>query len=849
MSIKSYLSVGFAFLVLLSASTVLGEVLTQAVYFSAPQIKNLGNGYNSISIESCSQGGEVGGPEVPCKAICLLLPYGKSITGISVTASETAYLGKYKLIPLQEQTPIDKPVSRTKPKADIYSSTVPYPRKYYINCGVSGYRGYSYQIIVLYPISCIPATNSVGYISKFDIVIELEDSKECGWMTPKEEDLEMARYYSYNKDIADSYFDNAKVHAKRTLPSATFRYVLITNEDFTYYFQPLVEHKQSRTDWISATMVSTSWIYSNYSGADDQIKVRNFIKDAVASWGTRFVLLGGDGSVVPVRQFKLNYNSQTDVPQFSDADVYYGALDVSWDSNSDGIYGEEPTPQTYEEDLANHDFEYDVNVGRCLVAEDDFDGVTSFVNKVIEYENSDYSYLNKAVFATGRAGPGQDQNWVDEIRAYSDDIIDQYTYYYTSFNETTLYSGLYGTTPFHDEFTDLLNNNLIHIFNYCGHGGSLDGMAEGAYETWENSYYYFAYSASCGAGAYNTVDDGLVLVQSLTDPNGIFAFVGESGEALSQTFSYCNKFWHTWLADNYSALGEMLSIGKKSAVMELVGSSYGCHVSYYRLNLLGDPETRLHICPAIPSKCIVESGDYNGDGTSEIAVFRPNIGKWIVKDLTKIYFGTYQDIPACGNYDGDSDTDIGIFRNSTGNWKIRNITNVYFGNTGDIPIPGDYNGNGTCNIGIFRGSNGLWAIRGLTQFYYGQAGDVPIPGDYNGDGTTDIAVFRNGASPTWRIRGGATTYFGITNDIPIPHDAGGNGTTDMCIYRPSSGRWRVRNLTTFFFGLNSDRLVPGDYDGDGDDDTTIFRATDGKWFIRNSTTYWFGSFGDIPASR
>ena len=39
------------------------------------------------------------------------------------------------------------------------------------------------------------------------------------------------------------------------------------------------------------------------------------------------------------------------------------------------------------------------------------------------------------------------------------------------------------------------------------------------------------------------------------------------------------------------------------------------------------------------------NGDYNGDGTSNIAIFRVGSGLWAIRGITRVYFGTSGDIP------------------------------------------------------------------------------------------------------------------------------------------------------------------------------------------------------------
>ena len=213
-------------------------------------------------------------------------------------------------------------------------------------------------------------------------------------------------------------------------------------------------------------------------------------------------------------------------------------------------------------------------------------------------------------------------------------------------------------------------------------------------------------------------------------------------------------------------------------------------------------------------RLIIASGDYDGDGTSDLAVFRGSSGLWAVRGITRVYFGSADDLPVPGDYNGDRRADIGIFRGSSGLWAVRGITRAYFGSSSDGAVPGDYDGDGSCDFGIFRPSSGLWAIRGVTRAYFGAPGDGAVPGNYSGAPSSEIGIFR-GSSGLWAIRGVSRVYFGAASDLPVPGNYDGGGW-DIGIFRPASGLWAIRNVTRIYFGSSSDNPVPADFSGTGE---------------------------------
>lgn len=241
-------------------------------------------------------------------------------------------------------------------------------------------------------------------------------------------------------------------------------------------------------------------------------------------------------------------------------------------------------------------------------------------------------------------------------------------------------------------------------------------------------------------------------------------------------------------------------------------------------------------------------GDYNGDGTADVAVFRAVTGLWAARGVTRLYFGGEEDLPVPGDYDGDGSTDPAIFRAVSGMWAVSGVTRVYFGSAVDTPVNSDYDGDGSWDPAVFRASSGLWALRGISRLYFGNPGDRPVAGDYNGDGRTDIALFR-GPSGLWALREISRIYFGNEQDETVPGDYDGSGTMAVGIFRAASGLWVIRGVTRCYFGSTLDRAVPADYDGDGRVDTGIFRGASGLWALRGISRVYFGGGGDTPISR
>ncbi len=266
--------------------------------------------------------------------------------------------------------------------------------------------------------------------------------------------------------------------------------------------------------------------------------------------------------------------------------------------------------------------------------------------------------------------------------------------------------------------------------------------------------------------------------------------------------------------------------------------------------------------------------DFDGDGKTDISIFRPSDGSWWYlrssdTQFRVFSFGVSTDRLVPGDFTGDGKTDIAVFRPSTGFWYVqRSEDNSFFsfpfGMTGDIPTPSDYDGDGKTDAAVFRPSTGTWFIlnssgSGISIVNFGTSEDKPVPADFDGDGKADIAIFRPGDGSWWHLQSSNAQFkvyrFGVSSDKAVPGDYTGDGKADIAVFRPSTGEWFFQrsednSYYSFPFGTMADIPTSGDYDGDGRFDAAVFRPSNSTWFVQRSSAGTlitnFGTNGDIP---
>lgn len=243
--------------------------------------------------------------------------------------------------------------------------------------------------------------------------------------------------------------------------------------------------------------------------------------------------------------------------------------------------------------------------------------------------------------------------------------------------------------------------------------------------------------------------------------------------------------------------------------------------------------------------------DYDGDGQTDRAVVRgpgysggePEPIVWYIQSssifdpdapgssLRIAYFGLNSDRPVPGDYDGDGQTDVAVWRPTEGVWYIsqsatKTLRAVAFGQHPDRHAPGDYDGDRKTDLAFVRSGspktlNILRSSDGVIQTI---ALDADALGffhrDYDGDGKLDITHITVTATNEvlWHIRQSSNgvlrlVTFGTAPSTLVPADYDGDGKADLAVWRSSDGIWTIMQSTngqirTVQFGMSEDKLLP-----------------------------------------
>lgn len=319
----------------LACSFAMAQTIEMNYSFGQPVLTEI-QGYEQIQLRGCLQSALPGQPSLPWQSVSLMLPEGTEAESIEVTLSDFQVIeGNHDLFPYQPSIAY----SDTKPHEflkdeSIYQSKAMYPAKAEGRISTQYMNGMGFAFSAFTPVQYEPATGRISYATKAKVVVKTTaaqtDHSSMLWLTP--ENVRRAERLAQNPEMIQSY------QSKGSRPTG-YELLVITTPNYENQFDAYVEFYQNRG--LRTRVVTLDEIYGTMSGIDNQEKIRNYIIQEYQNNGIMMVNLGGDVPDIPYRSFYCYVtsgggNQEDNLP----ADLYFAALDGSWNDDGDGRWGE-----------------------------------------------------------------------------------------------------------------------------------------------------------------------------------------------------------------------------------------------------------------------------------------------------------------------------------------------------------------------------------------------------------------------------------------------------------------------------------------------------------------------------
>lgn len=295
-------------------------------------------------------GPDLSAPGLPLIPVSVLIPDGCAYRDFSVVQDKTLYSENVIVAPVPVPVPTSALASASA-DADWpmpeYDRTL-YPQASVGYVGTSDFGGCRVVSFLLSPFEYDAGSRRLYFTDSFTLEIQLTQGT-AGASAPRRADGSMrdvVRSIIVNAEDLEDYSPaspsadagaRTDANAEDNNYTEQIDYIVITSSGLKESFEPLTEWK--RTKGVRARIITMEDIKSNYEGNTVQLKIKKCIWDLYTNNGLKYVLLGGDDTVVPVQGC---YGRVNETDPTIPTDLFYACFsgDFNWDADGDGIYGE-----------------------------------------------------------------------------------------------------------------------------------------------------------------------------------------------------------------------------------------------------------------------------------------------------------------------------------------------------------------------------------------------------------------------------------------------------------------------------------------------------------------------------
>lgn len=549
-------------LMLIAPVVMAGDFKGEARFSTADFQLTQKAGFDVIEMKDAEYLTVTGSPIVPIRVVNVALPAGAVVTGINLIDVEFVMQeGPYEIMPAARPRQISNPAQTNIiiKDRDVYETDAFYPGRWVQKADENELAGQRYVALSVFPVQYNPVSGAMCQATsvKYEITYTIDPNyvPKTFNFSDRVRDHFAQRLQTMVANASDVSIPMWTGHASRSLTPGDFEYVIITKDSWVSAWDDLVDH------WtkvgLPCTVVTTDWIYSNYSGGDNQDKIKAFVEDAHKNWGTLYVLLGSDVSNIPYRTLSYSYGSVI-------SDNWYGDIDPIWSM--------------------------DVYIGRAPV--DNTTQIGNFISKTLDYINNPPANFGNEVFFMGFDLDNQTEG--EDLMI---SVKNQYLPAYADFSsEYDSESGSHKT-----DCTNYMNAGQANV-GHCDHcNTTVIGVGSHRHGShWYNSdAQNFSngdrvgcfYTLGCYPGNYGSSDCwGEELVENTG--GGAAVFIGNSrygwyvsGFASAHSGGFLTKFFkHLWTKPWFRA-SEVEGISKSTGFVKVTINRY----IYRELNVHGDP--------------------------------------------------------------------------------------------------------------------------------------------------------------------------------------------------------------------------------------------------------------------
>ena len=345
------------------------QTIKKTYYLGQPSISQI-QGYEQIQFADCMQSALAGQPSLPWHSVSLMLPQGTEAVSIEVELSDFQTLeGNHNLYPYQTALTYSDPVRKRFEKDEaLYASKSNYPAQAYGQLTTQFMNGVGFAFSAFTPVQYVPGTGEVRYATKATVRVTTgaakSDQTRRLWLNG--DNATRAMRLAQNPEMLQSYDSKGRTMGGYDL-------LVVTKQQYLDAFDEYVKFYQGYG--LRTRVIDLETITSTMEGRDNAEKLRNYIIQEYENNGIMMVNLAGDVPSIPYRGFYCFADSgsgyeDNDIP----ADLYYAALDGTWNDDNDNRWGE----------IGEDDLLPEIGIGRmCFSNQSELDNM---LHKAMTYQ-------------------------------------------------------------------------------------------------------------------------------------------------------------------------------------------------------------------------------------------------------------------------------------------------------------------------------------------------------------------------------------------------------------------------------------------------------------------------------
>jgi len=606
------------------------EIIKKTYYFNNYQTKVIGD-YQTINFENTFLTGKAGEPLLPYQSVKYLLPAGEIAESVEfIGEEETIIPGVFQLYPKQYSHPVSSNHSNEFIKnKKIYSRNSNYPSSQTGILSTQFLNGYSFGFTSFTPIKYNPVTGKISYFKKVTIKIKTKNNKTASFA--------LNNLKSNNKNIKQiqKFSDNSEYFSTYPIKKAndsSYQMLIITSSEYQNSFQSLIDLYIYRG--IKTQVQTTDYIYNNMSGVDNPEKIRNYIIQEYQNYDIEYVLLGGDIEIVPARGLYCKaISSQIYEDNNIPSDIYYSALDGTWNANNNNSWGEYIV--TANDTLEEADLLPELSVARLPFS--NTTELNNIINKSISYQDNPVYGELKDPLMVGEYLTGSPETWSSDYLELLIGHHDDNGYTTDGIPESDNFTKLYEKNAYWSKSDLITEINNGHSFLYhSGHANETYVMKLSNGDITNSNFnmvngndhnYSLIYTHGCLCGSFDYSD--CIGEKMVTLENFAVAFIGNSrfgwfneGQTEGPSIHIQREFVNALYSDKLCNIGTAHKISKQNTAPWVTapgqweeGALRWC---FYDCNVLSDPA--LAIWTDEPSEYQVNYPNVITMGTNNINV-------------------------------------------------------------------------------------------------------------------------------------------------------------------------------------------------------------------------------------